>query len=58
MVLGEVEETVTVVEVDEETYEEMTHVRLPARPPGIDDACVLFALLTRCSPVADDKAPD
>ena len=27
MVLGDVEETVTVVEVDEETYEEMTRVR-------------------------------
>jgi len=26
MVLGDVEETVTVVEVDEETYEEMTRV--------------------------------
>ena len=27
MILGEVEETVTVIEIDEETYEEVTKIR-------------------------------
>jgi hypothetical protein len=31
MILGEVEETITTVEYDEDTYEEHVKVRIPAR---------------------------
>ena len=45
MILGDVEETVTSVEIDDETYEEIIKVRSPRVAPCV--RCARFAWLGR-----------
>jgi hypothetical protein len=43
MILGDVEETITVVEYDEDTYEELVKVRETSRNPHALDARALVS---------------
>lgn len=60
MVLGEVEETVTTMEVDEETFEEMIKVTHPSRVPLSTTYCTpIFSgrLITVAAPCPSHGAP-
>lgn len=57
MILGDVEETVTTVEIDEETYEELYKVKRVPAGDHVLSCCVLFLISALCILVHKEEHP-